>query len=303
MATRPVNLIGESERSARLSGVKGRGLAGRVVVLDASRGDLDDLIEFDRPPSELTGVDAASDKPSNGSSIIFPRGGRNMNFHALHRVSVYVMMVLATLVLNIDATGDNKLAMFYPPAAAIAAVFAFFLVDRREGVGISRGLANGLVRVAPFDRLGDLFERKQPCPRLGALACLFRTNSDVSIQDGARRLVFDPARRGSGRRRRVSEPERSGRDRLGLLGGRHTLGARPVLPGREARRNEKKTAGKVFPAPKPEDPYPGLITPAYICDGAGGESDVDARRFDLPRRASIARRRTRRGVIKPTAGT
>lgn len=57
VATRPVNLIEESERSARLSGIKGRGLAGRVVVLDASRGDLNDLIEFDRPPAELAPSD------------------------------------------------------------------------------------------------------------------------------------------------------------------------------------------------------------------------------------------------------
>jgi uncharacterized protein (DUF58 family) len=46
VATRPVNLLEETERSARLAGWIGRGLAGRVVLLDAARGDLADLIEF-----------------------------------------------------------------------------------------------------------------------------------------------------------------------------------------------------------------------------------------------------------------
>jgi uncharacterized protein (DUF58 family) len=46
VSTRPVNLLEEAERSARLSGGLARGLMGRVVLLDASRGDLADLIQF-----------------------------------------------------------------------------------------------------------------------------------------------------------------------------------------------------------------------------------------------------------------
>lgn len=49
VSTRPVNLTDEAERSARLSGGSSRGLTGRVLLLDASRGDLDDLIHFDGP--------------------------------------------------------------------------------------------------------------------------------------------------------------------------------------------------------------------------------------------------------------
>ena len=47
LTTRPVNLMEEAERSAHLSGAAGRGLSARVILLDASRGDLDDLIQFD----------------------------------------------------------------------------------------------------------------------------------------------------------------------------------------------------------------------------------------------------------------
>jgi len=49
VSTRPINLVEEAERSARLSGGAARGIAGRVILLDASRGDLDDLISFDEP--------------------------------------------------------------------------------------------------------------------------------------------------------------------------------------------------------------------------------------------------------------
>jgi uncharacterized protein (DUF58 family) len=51
VSTRPVNLLEEAERSARLSGGSARGLMGRVVLLDASRGDLSDLVQFAESPS------------------------------------------------------------------------------------------------------------------------------------------------------------------------------------------------------------------------------------------------------------
>jgi uncharacterized protein (DUF58 family) len=46
VSTRPINLIEEAERSARLSGGSARGLMSRVVLFDASRGDLNDLVQF-----------------------------------------------------------------------------------------------------------------------------------------------------------------------------------------------------------------------------------------------------------------
>jgi uncharacterized protein (DUF58 family) len=48
VSTRPINLIEEAEKSTRLSGSALRGLMGRVTLLDASKGDLADLIKFDR---------------------------------------------------------------------------------------------------------------------------------------------------------------------------------------------------------------------------------------------------------------
>lgn len=46
VSTRPINLLEEAERSRRLAGTSSRGMLARVVLLDASRGDLDGLVEF-----------------------------------------------------------------------------------------------------------------------------------------------------------------------------------------------------------------------------------------------------------------
>jgi uncharacterized protein (DUF58 family) len=54
VSTRPINLIEEAERSARLSGGSARGLLGRVILFDASRGDLNDLIQFADSASSST---------------------------------------------------------------------------------------------------------------------------------------------------------------------------------------------------------------------------------------------------------
>jgi len=51
ISTRPVNLVEEAERSSRLSGVASRGLLGRVMLLDASRGDLAEYIRYEGPSS------------------------------------------------------------------------------------------------------------------------------------------------------------------------------------------------------------------------------------------------------------
>ena len=54
VSTRPINLIEEAERSSRLSGTSARGLLGRVIMLNATQGDLAALFQFaDEPPRDL----------------------------------------------------------------------------------------------------------------------------------------------------------------------------------------------------------------------------------------------------------
>jgi hypothetical protein len=53
VSTRPLNLAEEAERSARLSGSSARGWSGRVTLLDAARGDLDELVQYGETPSGM----------------------------------------------------------------------------------------------------------------------------------------------------------------------------------------------------------------------------------------------------------
>jgi hypothetical protein len=85
VSTRPVNLLEEAERSARLSGGSARGLMGRVILLDASRGDLADLIQFAESPSttalqwhesHLTLLDASAHGVGPGGAALSASGPR-----------------------------------------------------------------------------------------------------------------------------------------------------------------------------------------------------------------------------------
>lgn len=46
ISTRPIHLLEETERSERLSGAVGRTVLSRVLLFDASRGDLADLVQY-----------------------------------------------------------------------------------------------------------------------------------------------------------------------------------------------------------------------------------------------------------------
>jgi uncharacterized protein (DUF58 family) len=62
VSTRPVNLAEEAERSARLAEASIRGLAGRSLVLDASRRDLDPFVQFPERPEPPPGL-LSEDRP------------------------------------------------------------------------------------------------------------------------------------------------------------------------------------------------------------------------------------------------
>ena len=67
-----------------------------------------------------------------------------MTFQTLYRAGMYVMLTLATLAYSIDSTGDNKLAMLYPPAAAIVGAMALFTVDRKPSLALNRKVGDWL---------------------------------------------------------------------------------------------------------------------------------------------------------------
>ena len=70
-----------------------------------------------------------------------------MKFLAMYRASFYLMLTFATLVLSVDATDDNPLAMLYPVVVALAGGLAYFTVDRNPVLSLDRNVA-GLVALA-----------------------------------------------------------------------------------------------------------------------------------------------------------
>lgn len=64
-----------------------------------------------------------------------------MRFENLYRVSFYIMLFLATLVLNIEDSRENWVAWLLPPVVAVTAVMAFLTVDRNPRYGFSLGTA------------------------------------------------------------------------------------------------------------------------------------------------------------------
>lgn len=64
-----------------------------------------------------------------------------MKFESLYRISFYIMLFLATLVLNVEDARENWVAWLLPPAVAATAVMAFLTVDRNPRYGLSLGAA------------------------------------------------------------------------------------------------------------------------------------------------------------------
>jgi transglutaminase-like putative cysteine protease len=67
-----------------------------------------------------------------------------MNLVNLYRISMYAMLILATLILSIDASDYSPIAGWYPVVVAIAAFVAHGTVDRNPKQGLPRDLANFL---------------------------------------------------------------------------------------------------------------------------------------------------------------
>ena len=69
VSTRPINLLEEAERSSRLSVASLRGLMGRVTLLDASKGDLANLIQFDKSSVPMKSSMAPASDHADGTSL------------------------------------------------------------------------------------------------------------------------------------------------------------------------------------------------------------------------------------------
>ncbi len=67
-----------------------------------------------------------------------------MKFDRLYRASLYVTLFLASLLLSVDASHDNRFALAYPLGVAVASFLCFLTVDRDSKLGLPRDVANFL---------------------------------------------------------------------------------------------------------------------------------------------------------------
>jgi uncharacterized protein (DUF58 family) len=85
VSTRSLNLVEEAERSLRLSGAAGRGLSGRVIQLDASRGDLADLVQFGEQASAHSIARRAGATPQSSRDGSPKAAQRQAEAQSVHR--------------------------------------------------------------------------------------------------------------------------------------------------------------------------------------------------------------------------
>lgn len=71
-----------------------------------------------------------------------------MTFERLYRASLYVMLLLASLLLSVDASNENRYLILYPVAVGALSLLAFLTVDRDPRRGLPRDVANFLAAIA-----------------------------------------------------------------------------------------------------------------------------------------------------------
>jgi transglutaminase-like putative cysteine protease len=192
-----------------------------------------------------------------------------MNLHSLYRASVYVMLVLATLILSVDASDYNRFALLYPLGVALAAVGAFLTVDRDPRLGLGRDLANFLALGSILLAIAEY--AANPGSLVVALGhwlvylqlvkmYLPKTNEDdwfLFLLSVVQVVV------GSF----IGQSDHIGG--LLLLWVVVSLAALGLFYlRRETDRFENADGSTLTPAPNPKRPYPGLIDPGFLLSGA-----------------------------------
>lgn len=188
-----------------------------------------------------------------------------MAFDRLFRASLYLTLLLATLLLTVDAVGDSRFGIFYPVAACGAAIVAFLTVDRDAKRGIPREVANFMAFIAAI--LGVLEWYNDPNLLLQAVGhtlvyfqlVYYFLKKDVEVDWILFLISLVEAVIGV----LVNQS-----DMIGFLviawsvSSLWTFGL--FFLRRAAVRGGSPPGVTVTPAPVPGDPYPGLVNVAFI---------------------------------------
>ena len=188
-----------------------------------------------------------------------------MAFDRLFRASLYLTLLLATLLLTIDGVGDGRFGILYPVAACGAAVIAFFTVDRDAKRGIPRDLANYLAMIAAVLGLLEWYnDQNMLLQAIGHTLVYFQLvyyflQKDVevdwflfltSLVEAVIGVVVNHS------------------NVIGFLVIAWSISALWTFAlfflRREAVRGGPPPGVTVTPAPAPGDPYPGLVNVAFV---------------------------------------
>jgi transglutaminase-like putative cysteine protease len=190
-----------------------------------------------------------------------------MNLTMLYRVSMYLMLVLATVLLSVDAGEFNSFAFLYPIGVAVAACAALATVDRNPELGLPRDLANFLAMGSFVLAAMEYWASSQPQAQILALGhwlvylqlvkmFLPKTEEDdwflfmlalVQVLVGA---------------------FLSQSDTVGTLLVTWAIVAMWTMSlfhlYRESQKNRVRQGIKITPTPDPKRPYPGLVNFGFV---------------------------------------
>ncbi len=190
-----------------------------------------------------------------------------MNLFILYRASMYLMLVLATLVLSVDAGEFNQFAMLYPIGVALAAAGALATVDRNPELGLPRDLANFLAMgsfvLAAMEYWATEVNQSKVLAMGHWLVYLQLVKMFLPKKNEDDWFLFLLALV-----QVLVGAYLSQSDIVGTLlvvwaiVAMWTMGLFHLY--RESRRSHASTLGRLFPAPDPARPYPGLINPGFV---------------------------------------
>jgi transglutaminase-like putative cysteine protease len=188
-----------------------------------------------------------------------------ITFERAYRASLYLTLFLATLLLNIDAASDNRLAIFYPIVVAIVAAIAFMTVDLDLRRAIPRDLANflGLVGFG----LGVLEWYNEPTLMMLAIGHtlvylqIVKFLLPKTVEDDWYLFLMGLVQAVIGVY--ISQSDQVGVLLLGWgLASLWTFGL--FFLRRESLRPDASAGIVITPATDPRDPYPGLLNVAFV---------------------------------------
>ncbi len=192
-----------------------------------------------------------------------------MNLYSLYRTSVYTMLVLATLILSVDATDYNQFAMLYPVGVAIAAFVAFVTVDKHPALGLNRDLANflalGTILLAAAEYWANPSSLVIALGHWLVYLQLVKMFLPKTFEDdwflfllGVVQVVIGAF---------IGQSDHIGT--LLMLWAAVSLAALGLFYlHRETVRFANRDGSTLTPAPDPRRPYPGLFNPGFVLSGA-----------------------------------